>query len=1022
MDDMQKESGDCKKAEESLLDGLVMYRAAIESSTDGFFLVDREGRILDLNDAFVRRSGYTRDELLSMRISDLEASEGPEETAAHIEKIFREGNDLFETLHRTKGGAVRQVEINASYWQIDGGRIFCFIREITANKRGEERLRKNEEKLQAYLNNISDTIWLIDASMNMAYVSPSVTRLMGFLPEEIIGRPSALVIHPDDMGAVSNAQSYVLGHPGKPHTIQYRVSHKDGRWVHVESTGINMLDNPAINGVLITMRDITGRKRAEEEIAERGAMLQQIMDTASVAIGLVDMTGRITHANQRMAEMFSRTLEELVGCEYVELVHPSERETARKNMLALLASEIPYVDLERLYWRKDGTEFWGHLACRRFHDVRGSELGLIGVITDISVRKQAEEALRNSEGRLNTILDNVGAAIFIKDTQYRYTYVNRKACEIIGKTPEGILGRGDDAFFSRDSFEEIMRSDRPVIERGEKITREEVGLTTSDGLSRTYWAVKLPLRDSSGSITGLCGISTDITELKRVEEALLESENLLRESQIIAGLGSYMLDIPTGLWTSTEVLDNLFGIDEAYERSVEGWLALVHPDDRTMMADYFKNEVLGQGKTFDREYRIIRYNDQAERWVHGSGKLEFDARSRPVKMHGTIQDITGRKTLEEQLRQTQKLESIGTLAGGIAHDFNNLLQGVFGYISLAKITIDQREKALTLLEQAEEALHLSVNLTNQLLTFSKGGKPVKKRIRIRSAVENAVKFALSGSHTNYEMDVPTDLWSVEADEGQLYQVIQNIVLNANEAMAGSGTVRVTLTNADITKETIVSLPDGGPFVRIAIQDSGIGIPEQNLARIFDPYFTTKQKGSGLGLATSYSIIKNHDGVIEVKSALNRGTTFTIYLPASKGAETETAKTTSNAAVTKKGRILLMDDEELVRNVAQEMVASLGHDLVSAEDGRKAIDLFRQARESGNPFDLVILDLTVKGGMGGEEAIGKIRDIDPGVKAVVSSGYSDSPILADYLAYGFSAVLNKPYMIDDLKHCLNQFIP
>ncbi|MBI5848916.1 MAG: response regulator [Nitrospirae bacterium] len=216
------------------------------------------------------------------------------------------------------------------------------------------------------------------------------------------------------------------------------------------------------------------------------------------------------------------------------------------------------------------------------------------------------------------------------------------------------------------------------------------------------------------------------------------------------------------------------------------------------------------------------------------------------------------------------------------------------------------------------------------------------------------------------------------------------------------------------------LPDGGQFVRIAIEDTGTGIPEPNLAKIFDPYFTTKQKGSGLGLATSYSIIKNHGGVIEVKSEVNRGTTFTIYLPASRGTEIGTAAATTAAAGTRKGRVLLMDDEELVRNVAREMIAALGHEVEGAEDGMRAIELFRQARDAGRPFDLVILDLTVKGGMGGEEAIAKIREIAPEVKAVVSSGYADSPIVADFPAYGFSAVLNKPYRIDSLKNCLDPF--
>ncbi len=393
-------------------------------------------------------------------------------------------------------------------------------------------------------------------------------------------------------------------------------------------------------------------------------------------------------------------------------------------------------------------------------------------------------------------------------------------------------------------------------------------------------------------------------------------------------------------------------------------------------------------------------------------------------------DITKRKEAEDALRKVkfeeermkiQKLESIGTLAGGIAHDFNNLLQGVFGYISMAKMTIDRKEKSLSMLEQAEKALNLSVNLTTQLLTFSKGGKPVKKVIRLEPVIENAVKFALSGSHTDYRLDSASALCPVEADEGQLAQVIQNIVLNANEAMAGSGTVQVSLANVDIAKDTIIGLPDGGQFVRIDIQDTGTGISDQNLSKIFDPYFTTKQKGSGLGLATSYSIIKNHGGMIEVKSEPNRGTTFVIYLPAAKGAEIEEATTTLAAVGTRKGLVLLMDDEDMVRNVAKEMIAALGHEVEGAEDGKRAIELFTRARETGRPFDLIILDLTVKGGMGGEEAIKKIREIDSQVKAVVSSGYADSPVVADYRAYGFSAFLNKPYKVEALQNCLNLFI-
>ncbi|MDA8432345.1 MAG: ATP-binding protein [Nitrospiraceae bacterium] len=387
----------------------------------------------------------------------------------------------------------------------------------------------------------------------------------------------------------------------------------------------------------------------------------------------------------------------------------------------------------------------------------------------------------------------------------------------------------------------------------------------------------------------------------------------------------------------------------------------------------------------------------------------------------TITDITEKHLLEEERLKTQKLESIGTLAGGIAHDFNNLLQGIFGYLSMAKLTYDHREKSLEMLEQAEKAIHVAVGLTTQLLTFSKGGKPAKKLMDLMPAVENAIKFALSGSQTDYRIEAAEDLCMVEADEGQLMQVIQNIALNADEAMSGRGTVTVAIENADIPRDSIVGLSGGGRFVRVSIRDTGAGIPEEDLPRIFDPYFTTKQKGSGLGLAAAYSIIRNHGGVIQVESEVSKGSLFIVYLPAAKKAEEGTLPASVPAAPTKKGRVLFMDDEVLMRDVAGEMIAVLGHEIQSAADGSAAIEMFRRARDEGRPFDVVILDLTVKGGMGGEEALRHLREIDPFVKAVVSSGYAGNAIVADYRAHGFAAFLNKPYRLEALRECLNALL-
>ena len=414
----------------------------------------------------------------------------------------------------------------------------------------------------------------------------------------------------------------------------------------------------------------------------------------------------------------------------------------------------------------------------------------------------------------------------------------------------------------------------------------------------------------------------------------------------------------------------------------------------------------GDGSTIDIEKRAFPFRDS-------SGNV--------IAAVETVHDITDRRLLEKEQLQSEKLKAIGTLAGGIAHDFNNLLQGVFGYVSLTKTELDPRGKAFANLEKVEKALNMSISLANQLLTFSKGGKPVKKKLALLPIIESSSGFALSGSRSVCRISPPgKDLWNIEADQGQIEQVIQNIVLNASEAMPSGGTVEIGIVNTEIPKGDKPRLPGGGKFVRLDIRDSGIGIPEQYLSKIFDPYFTTKQKGSGLGLATSYSIIRNHGGTIEIASELNKGSVFSIYLPAVEADAGQDVRS-SIPCVTRKARVLVMDDEEIIRDVAAMMIRELGHTGESAGDGLDAIEKFRKAADAGEPFDIVILDLTVKRGMGGEQVIARLREMDPGIKAIVSSGYSDNPVISDYRSYGFSAFLNKPYRISALKDTLDALL-
>ncbi|MRR33811.1 response regulator [bacterium] len=383
-----------------------------------------------------------------------------------------------------------------------------------------------------------------------------------------------------------------------------------------------------------------------------------------------------------------------------------------------------------------------------------------------------------------------------------------------------------------------------------------------------------------------------------------------------------------------------------------------------------------------------------------------------------IRDITERKKLEDEILKSQKLESLGVLAGGIAHDFNNLLTCVLGNISLAKLQAEPDRILVKRLEDAEKATLRAGDLTRQLLTFSRGGAPVKKAASIKQIVMDSVSFVLRGSNVRCEFSFPDDIRAVEADPGQMNQVINNLIINADQALPDGGIITVRAENVEIGPEVLPTLPAGN-YVRISVQDHGCGIPESNLDKIFDPYFTTKPTGNGLGLATVYSIIRKHAGLITVDSSVGQGTTFSIYLPASDR-EPAVADLRNSSPDKGAGRILVMDDEEIIREVACEILEHLGYETASCGNGEQAVRLYQQSLAK-EPFAAVLMDLTIPGGMGGKETMKRLREIDPDVKGIVSSGYSNDPILAHYREYGFRGVALKPYDIDELGDALRQAI-
>ncbi|MBD3289529.1 response regulator [candidate division KSB1 bacterium] len=382
-------------------------------------------------------------------------------------------------------------------------------------------------------------------------------------------------------------------------------------------------------------------------------------------------------------------------------------------------------------------------------------------------------------------------------------------------------------------------------------------------------------------------------------------------------------------------------------------------------------------------------------------------------------DITEKRKLEEELLKIKKLESVGLLAGGIAHDFNNILTAILGNISLAKLELEPNHDLVEILAQAEKASIQARNLTNQLLTFSKGGLPVLKPVSIAELVVESANFALRGSNIKPVFNIDDDLWTAKIDQVQIHQVINNLIINAAQAMPDGGILDISLRNYLISEDTVFNL-EAGNYIKLTIKDYGIGISKEYLSKIFDPYFTTKKKGHGLGLATSFSIIKNHNGHITVDSELGKGTTFTIYLPALTDRGENTADNIGRQLVRGRGRILVVDDEKYIRQLAHRMLTKLGYEVESAKNGDEGIDMYSDALMN-HPFDAVIVDLTIKGHLGGKETIEKLREIDPDITAIVSSGYSNDPVMAHYSKYGFAGVVTKPYNIEDLNDILHKLL-
>ncbi|MBN1418770.1 MAG: PAS domain S-box protein [Planctomycetes bacterium] len=618
---------------------------------------------------------------------------------------------------------------------------------------------------------------------------------------------------------------------------------------------------------------------------------------------------------------------------------------------------------------------------------------------------------------IRDFLETSSYGVGVQDENGIVRYVNERLCRMWEAPRDEIIGRPAADFLS----EESLASDREAFERrkaGDQ-TPYEVVFRSRGGRRVHAITAPRPIFDREGRFRGTLGIVTDITEVRRTEDALCRERDFSAAVLDTVGALVVVLDRNGAIVRFNRASEETMGYSEDEVRGRALWDFILTEEEIEPVKRVFASLAAGR-------FPNAHEND----WIAKGGALRRIAWSNTALtgeggeveyVIGTGIDITERRRLEEELFKIRKLESLGVLAGGIAHDFNNQLAAIAGRVAVAKLSVRPDDEVAAHLDVAEQAIERAKALPRQLLTFAKGGAPVKRIVPIAPLVRDAAGFALTGVRSRCDIRLPDDLWPVEIDEGQIAQVIQNLLVNAEQAMPEGGTISISAAN--------VALPDAsgfplasGRYVRVEVADEGVGIDPEDIPRVFDPFFTTKTEGSGLGLAIAYSVIRKHGGHIAVESAVGAGTKILFWLPvASRAQDPSGAGAGAASPDYAREAILLMDDDSNVREVSGKLIAHLGYTVELARDGAEAIEMYERARADGRAFAAVLLDLVIEGGMGGEETIRRILAIDPSARVIVTSGYSSDLILADHRAHGVCAVLEKPYRIEQLRDVLRRVI-
>ena len=978
--------------------------------------------------------------------------------APGYEQVFhvpKPGGDLWLT---------EQVSVSPAgpdRWDLVG-----IITDITARREAEEARRTSEAQLAQILEMADCMVWRAtvierpDGSLEWSLYTPrSVLHRRLFGENNSADQLDWRTLNVPERDEMDRRSKNAIRTGASSYEQEFRVvQFRNVLWMH-EVVTITPLAPGKVQLVGV-ITDITAQREAQEARRTSEAQVEQILATADCLLWQA-RTFEITPGELRWVQFIprSRLYRDIFGSDANEnaalhwpnvVDEATSREIDQRAVKAILDGAAGYEQEFRA--QRGDRVFWLHEQVS-IHKVRPGEWRLAGVITDLTARRGAEQAVQASEIRYRSLFQHSPVAILETDFSDVGRWLDdRRAAGVtdLGRWLDDDPARVREAarrvrvLNSNETARQKLRARNPSDFRrrsGLLATPDALGLVRSALVAiwegRNTLEAKIEMRDFEGGVhymdvrwwIGLTGgvvdlrqsvvVFVDLTDLKRAEASLAAEKERLAVTLRAMAEGVVTTDVTGRVQFMNAAAEEYTQWDNSAIGRPIAEVCRLENNRTGSVVEVPVGRVVATRSISDlpAQTRLVT-RQGTQRLVEGCCAPIQAADRQVIGTVMVFRDVTEQERLEQELVRASRLESVGVLAGGIAHDFNNILTAIMGNLALAQLDVPTGSPSAKQMQAAEKAALRARDLTQQLLTFAKGGEPVRTTVQLAAVVREMTAFSLHGSTVTAVYDLPDDLWPADADKGQIGRVVQNLVINAVQAMPAGGTVRVAMRNDTVPAPGRPGLAPG-EYCRIAIADTGEGIKAEHLARIFDPYFTTKPNASGLGLAAVYSIVKKHHGHVEVESQPGVGTTFRIWLPALR--EAPAAPAVAPKPKPLRGRVLFMDDEQIIRQMATLMMARFGLEVECAGDGAETVALYQKARAAGTPFDLVIMDLTVPGGMGGRPAVEKIRQINTDVPVFVASGYAEDPVMKDPTAFGFTASICKPFRMAELEEMLNKHI-